>query len=222
MNSGRPNPIERSKTIDVPDPGRLVKENQSEPLSACITHHSSEIFRPSDQNVSGEFTCGDGHVEEASRFEAAFRWETVLEPLTRVKTGREALHEMLEHVVNLGISESASIVQIGPTQPPAEGASNSCHQSVKDLRQMLKMRIVERLEESVSDGELPEKTDVATLSTLCVSFLIGLVVSAQDETPTSSLRDSVTLFVSSLGFHTVRPAKQRHPGSQPVLFLVKP
>ena len=194
----------------------LLVEKQPRPATAPTVYYPCETCRSGEQIVSAAFNCD----EEAGRCEPALRLEVVLEPLSHANSGRVALRETLQRVVELGISCRYTDEQIGPAETPANVARNTSNWRAQDCRQIMRTKVLGRLEQSVCDGELPEDADVEALCILCVSFLIGLTVSVQDGIPTEALLNSVALFVASLGFHTVRPAKRRHRRAQSVLAFV--
>ena len=83
----------------------------------------------------------------------------------------------------------------------------------REWRFTLRIRIYERLESAVTEGELPEKADIEVLCCLCTSFACGLRTSLEDGIATESLANAIALFVESLGFHKVREPKRRRRNS---------
>lgn len=149
----------------------------------------------------------------------------VLAPLRRAVTGREAVLDMLHGVLSAGLYVAA-----GPNTPRSpilhSGVeTDSILQMSREWRYSLRSLIVERLEQSVYEGELPEDADVHVLSCLCMSFASGLAASLQDGISAASLANSIALFVESIGFHRVRELKRRLRNSPsvvaPVFTLVK-
>jgi hypothetical protein len=149
----------------------------------------------------------------------------VLEPLRTAVTGREAVLDMLHGVLSAGL-----YVPAGPNapRPPILRSSvetDSILHMSREWRYSLRSLILERLEQSVYEGELPEDTDIEVLSCLCMSFASGLAASLQDGISAVSLANSVALFVGTVGFHRVRAPKRRPRNSPsvvpPVFTLVK-
>jgi hypothetical protein len=180
----------------------------------------SEAFLARQQIASSTLQLDEERVGPENESELLLHLGEIFKPLSRATTGREALYEMLRRVVDLGASCGTSIDQFRSAQPNANCTRDAYHRLIQDGRHTLRMKVLERLEESVREGELPEDADVEVLGTLFVSFVIGLAVSVQDGIPIASLLDSVTLFVAGLGFHTIRSSKRRQRGSRPVLEFV--
>jgi hypothetical protein len=148
-----------------------------------------------------------------------FALTRVSDPLRKAQTGKEAIHGMLQSAVCFGMTYG---------QPWDNGSAISSSQgerwfrcrTIKDLRRALERQVRERLEVSVSEGELPENANVQSMSALCMSVLNGLLFCIEDDIPEASLLDSVRMFVESLGFHPVRPLRRRRRTAA-VLALVR-
>jgi len=209
MGKSRPN-----KSHDVVDTRKqlhLVSQSQPQRFQAVKFPRSVQSVQTAQADSSSALKQpgGDG-CEEAGNSELALSLETLLDPLSRAKTGREAVYSLLRRVVLLGDSCQMSMNRSLPAERRPSEVVHSCESLVREQRQILRANVVRRLEESVFEGELPEGADVEALATLCVSTLIGLAGSTRDKLPVSCVLNSVPLFVDSLGFHAARPP--RHPG----------
>jgi hypothetical protein len=140
----------------------------------------------------------------------------VLEPLKMAATGREAVQDMLLGVLSADLSTAPGSNASLPALLHFSVDTDSTLQTSRACRHSLQSQIHQRLEHSVSEGELPECADVQVLSCLCMSFMSGLAVSLQDGIPKECLEDSIPLFVESVGFHKVRIPKRRERSTSPV------
>jgi len=220
MNSRRSIPIQSSGTIDLASRFLLAVERQSNLDGVGAPRNQSKGFQAREQITFGTSQRDEERVGTENESELLLQLGEIFKPLSRATTGREALCETLRRVVDLGASCGAPIDQFRSAQPNADCARNAYYRLIQEGRHTLRMKVLERLEESVREGELPENADVEVLGTLFVSFVIGLAVSVQDGIPIASLLDSVTLFVAGLGFHTIRSTRRRRRGTRPVLEFV--
>jgi hypothetical protein len=180
-------------------------------VSFCPVDH--KLMAPTNTNSHAALEPihdDDGFAEPCQelKLNPDFVLNCISEPLRKAQTGKEAIHGMLQSAVSLGTTYFRS---------RDDGSSISSNQSercfrcrgITDLRRALERQVRERLEVSVSEGELPENANVQSLSALCISVLNGLLFCIEDDIPETPLVDSVRLFVESLGFHPVRPLKKR-------------
>jgi hypothetical protein len=142
---------------------------------------------------------------------------SVLAPLRTAATGREALLTMLHAVLSGGACAptGANVSSSEDSCPTVE--NDSSLRNNREWRAALRSLVSERLEQSVYEGELPEKANVDGLSSLCTLFASGLAASLQDGISATSLATSISLFVESLGFHGVRSPKRRRRYSPSVV-----
>jgi hypothetical protein len=142
---------------------------------------------------------------------------SVFAPLRTGATGREALLTMLHAVLS-----GRACVPAGPNVSPSGDScptveNDSSLQNSREWRAALRSLVSERLEQSVYEGELPERANVEGLSSLCTLFASGLAASLQDGISATSLATSISLFVESVGFHSVRSPKRRRRNSPSVV-----
>jgi hypothetical protein len=199
---------------------RVVDPLHVEETSLGTFPQLSKTLETPEETLRKGSESEEGLVQAAQELKLDDLLAQASEPLRRAKTGKEAIHDMLQIAVSLAAAFCRSRNNHPAISPIATELSFT-DRSIKDRRQALVHQLRERLEESVSEGELPENANVESMSALCMSVLNGLVFCIQDDVPAASLRDSVRLFVESLGFHGVRPLRRCARRSPVVLEFVR-
>jgi hypothetical protein len=177
----------------------LVEVGSHMPASSS----SARVRNSRGENLRNEFGTEEALVEAAPETPPEPVVEALTERLRTARTGREAVHGLLEIAISLrtGYRES------------------NAGQLPKSLEHYLR----NRLERSVYEGELPESANVRAMSALTFATVNGLLFCEQEDASAAQLRDSVRLFIDGLGFQAVRPLKRnRRPRPlAPILQFVK-
>jgi hypothetical protein len=188
-----------------PEPGPAMRAHAWPCTIEALSPSAAECPLELDGLVSG------------SGYNEIGRPPSVLAPLRAAATGREAVLSMLHAVLSGGAS-----VPTGPNVPPLRASSptvedDSSLRKNREWRASLRSLVSERLERSVYEGELPENANIEGLSALCTLFASGLAASLQDGISATSLATSISLFVESVGFHSVRAPKRRRRSTPSVI-----
>jgi hypothetical protein len=204
----------RERTVDNQDQWVAITPQPSHAMRAHSWPCTVEVLSPS---VAECLLEPDGLVSRGSYNEIDLQPASVLAPLRTAATGREAVLSML-HAVLFG----SAWVPAGPNVSPSGGSSptaenDSILRKSREWRASLRSLVSERLERSVYEGELPENANIEGLSSLCTLFASGLAASLQDGISAASLATSISLFLESVGFHSVRAPKRRRRNSPSVI-----
>jgi hypothetical protein len=102
------------------------------------------------------------------------------EPLRTARTGRDAVHGMLEVAVSLrkGHRQLKDHTAAGPSLAMER---NSDDQAIQHWGRSLEYQIHDRFARSVDEGELPEGANIRSLSALTLAVVNGLVFCVQEE-----------------------------------------
>jgi AcrR family transcriptional regulator len=149
-------------------------------------------------------------LRAAIRFCADAEASLAHEPLRVSPTGREAILSLLEENVRLRRrwpKYCGCLFTFNAFIVPPEDAG--LHEFLTERRRSLSKHIRLRLTQSVSEGELPERTNCEALANLCLTLLSGLMIRALDGTPPGPLFRSVELFVNAVGFEPRRQLIRR-------------
>jgi AcrR family transcriptional regulator len=123
------------------------------------------------------------------------------ESLQASSSGREALLCMLEEHVRLmkhWPNTCSCLFTLNALVVPPDDAA--LQDFLTQKRRSLSRQIRLRLTQSVSEGELPERTKVEAIANLCVTLLGGLTLRILNGTPSRSLFRCIEHFVQLLGF----------------------
>jgi hypothetical protein len=126
-------------------------------------------------------------------------------------------------VLSASLSMRSESNASSPVLSPVSVETASLHEASGGQRDLLRYQILERLEHSLWEGELPEHADIQAVSCLCMSLASGLGVCLQDGISKTWLENSIHQFVESVGFHKVPAPKRRARNTlpAPALRLVK-
>ncbi len=182
---------------------------------------SSALDIPKEE-LQKEFSTEEALLEATREMLPEVLLAALSKPLRTARTGREAVHGMLEIAISLRRGyrrlkdHRAGVRSLAvERQPDAEVITNCGN--------CLEHQIKDRLERSVDEGELPESANILSISALTLTVVNGLLISPVENgsAATLTLLDSVKLFVDGLGFHVVRPVKRRQRRLAPVLQFVR-
>lgn len=172
------------------------------------------------ENLRKEFGTEEIVIDAAADSFPGVALALLIEPLRTAGTGREAVHGMLEIAISLRRGYRQLKDRLAGIRAPAREPILDPLR-IFDCGISLEYQIRDRLERSVYEGELPERSDVRAMSALTLTVVSGLVFCARQEDSAATLLDSATLFVNGLGFHVARLPKRRRLQLAPVLQFVR-
>lgn len=173
-----------------------------------------------EERLRKEFGTEEALLDDAAEMFQDVVLAALTEPLQTARTGREAVHGMLEMAISLRKGyrrlkdRRAGVRSLARERVPDAQAIDDCGKS-------LEYQIRERLERSVYEGELPESANARAMCVLTLAIVIGLLFCSQEDLPGVTLLDTARLFVDGLGFHVARPPKRRSRRLAPVLEFVR-
>jgi len=180
---------------------------------------SARLHIPAEK-LRKEFGTEEALAEAAPEMLQHVVLAALTEPLRTARTGREAVHSLLETAISLrnGYHQCKNHRERRPSLT-LERAPDAL--GIDECGNSLKCQIRDRFKRSVYEGELPEGANVLSMSALTVAVVSGLLFCAQEEASSATLLDSVRLFVDGLGFHVVRPPKRHSRRLAPILQFVR-